>query len=199
MRAFLLLIILTFFIVSCTPKVSVLSDEAEALKEFHKEREEFYKKAFEEGRNACRKEMLAAIHNEISMLKDVLEYERMVKGGFIVPPKIAKVVVPTEVTPDGKKIRSPYIEWIILEDAKFETRNIVERLLSQTYYVLVSILSDLSDAETLRQHISSEVEKDGKSLVKVYKTTKQSYAVVIETKEYALAEKYADKYKGQIL
>lgn len=199
MKAFLILVALMLFITSCAPKISVLSDEVEALKEFHKERENFYKKAFEDGKNACKKEMLAAIHNEISMLKDVIEYEKMVKGGFIVPPKVAKVVVPTEVTPDGKKIRAPYIEWIILEDAKFESRSIVERLLSQKYYVLITILSDLSDAETLRQHISAEVEKDGKSLVKVYKTTKQSFAVVIETKEHALAEKYANKYKGQIL
>lgn len=192
--AFLLL-----FSVSCAPKIGVLSEEAKALEEFKEKREEFYRKAFEEGKSACKKEMLAAIHNEIALLKDVMEYEKMIKGGFVVPPKIAKVVVPTEVTPDGKKIKSPHIEWIILEDAKFESRNIIERLLSKKYYVLIAIVSDVSDAEALRQSVAQEVEKDSKSSVKVYKTTNQSYAVIIETKEYELAERFMNKYKGQIL
>lgn len=195
---FFLSVLSGFILVSCAPKISVLSEEAQSYIEFKEKQQELYKKAFEEGKNACKREIFSALQSEISQMKDLMEYEKLVKGGYIVPPKVAKVVVPPEVSEDGKKFKSSYIEWIILEDAKFESRSLIERITSKKYHVLVGIFSALSDAEALRDVIAKDISND-KSVVKVLNTTKNSYAVVIETSDISLAEKYSDRYKGSII
>lgn len=195
----ILILSLTVFLCSCAPKVSVLPEEVKSMEEFNKNREEFYRKAFEEGKNACKKEIFSALQNEISRMKDLIEYEKLIKGGFITPPKVAQVIVPPEVSEDGKKVRAPYVEWIILEDAKFETKSLIERILSQKYYVLLGMFSTLSDADIMRDTVSKSVEKEKNVIVKVVQTTNNNYAVVLETSSMELAEKYEKQFKGQIL
>lgn len=173
----------------CAMQKGVIEKEyLEALKAQEKIKE-VYQKGFEDGKNTCRQEFTQNLAEEYKRLSRIVEYNEYLRGSFIDPPLIAEVIVPMSVSSDGKKVVMPHVEYVIVKDANFEARNLLERLLKQKKYVYVGVYFTDDDFENKKQEILN-VLKDKKNyeIRKAPVVGESGFALIVVTEDQSVVD-----------
>ena len=151
-------------LMGCAPKISVLSSEdvkkIENTEKVQKEIDKVYREAYLKGYEDCRKEYYERLKAEYDMLIKRYGYNEYIRGGFVKPPVIAKVVNPPKVSEDGKSFSAPEIKFIILRDAVFEPRNLIERLLSHNYFIFLGIVYGEDEVRERRSVVEEFLKRE---------------------------------------
>lgn len=188
-KNFFVMLLSGLLICGCAAQKSVIDEEyLEALKAQEKVKE-VYQKGFEDGKNACRHEFTQNLVEEYKRLSRIIEYNEYLRGGFIDPPVIAEVVVPMNVSSDGKKVVMPHVEYVIVKDASFEARNLLERLLKQRKYVYIGVFFTDEAFESKKQELLS-VLKDMRNfeIKKAPVVGESGFALIVVTEDQAVVD-----------
>lgn len=186
-----------FLLAACAPKYSVISDEAKSSVVSSEERELIFKSGFEEGKKLSREEFLKAFTEELEKLKGLVLYEEMKKDGYFSPPIIVPVIGGGGVSEDGKTFSSPWIEWVIVEDAKFKKDDFLKSIMRVKHYVFLGIFESYSEAEGFVNKVTLLSKDDTFRFMKVKNS--KSIAIVIETPYRENSDKYAGSYGGMVI
>lgn len=187
----------------CAPKISVVDEEVLRASEVLKNKDEFYVKAYSEGYEACNKEWFERLKVEVENLKRQKIWNKYLEGGYVKAPLVAEVFVPAKVSDDGKTLSLPRIEYVIVDDARFEARNLVERLTKQATTVFLGLYFTKEEAELRLQEVEKYLENDGvkdKVELKSVPTFDGSGLVIlVRTEDKILAQKIVQDLRGQVI
>lgn len=194
---FLIYLVLAAGLASCAPKVSVIEEDVRECMILKEKKEEIFKSGVEEGRRLAREEFISNLKEEIEKLKGISGYEEMFREGFLVPPLVVPVIEGATVSDGGKRLSTPRMDWVIVEDAHFTKEDIARALLKRKGLVYIGSFEKYSDAVKVAENIKKEIkESDTVRILKVKGT--DDVAIIIETTPLKAVE-YADKFRGVII
>lgn len=193
-------------LVGCAPKISVLPEEIKKIMEIEevkKEIDRVYREAYLKGYDDCRKEYYEKLKAEYDMLVKKYGYNEYLRGGFVKPPVIAKVVSPPKVSEDGKSFSAPEVKFVILKDAVFEPRNLIERLLSHNYFIFLGIVYGEDEIREKKNAVEEFLKREcGMNCEGKYEVEEvpvvdgKGVAVILKTSDPYVKKKVMDELGG---
>jgi hypothetical protein len=199
----ILISLIVAFVAGCAPKVKVVDEEVIKSVEAVEKKDELYAKAYSEGYEACNAEWFERLKVEVENLKRQKMWNKYLAGGYVKPPKIAEVYVPAEVSPDGKTLALPKIEYVIVEDAMFEPRSLVERLTKQTTTVFLGLFFTEDEYEKRLAEVEKFLNKNGlRDEVEIRKAPAvdgSGNALLLRTEDRNVAKIIIDNLGGQVI
>jgi len=196
-------LVIVLALVGCAPKVKVIDEEAIKSFEAVKQKDELYLQGFKEGTEACNAAWFFRLQSEVEDLKRQKLWSKYVKGGYVKPPLIAEIYVPPEVSEDGKSYKPARIEYVILEDAKFVSENLLQRLSKKTVIVFLGLFYTNDALEKRKAEVEKHLKEKGWEeavWVEVLLAASGSgKALVVKSEDYAKAKVIAEELGGEVI
>lgn len=195
--------VLLWACVGCASKVKVVDEEAFKSLEAVKKKDELYYQGYRDGVEWCNKEWFMRLQSELEDLKRQKLWSKYVKGGYVKPPLIAEIYIPSKISEDGKTFTSGSIEYVIVEDAKFVSENLLQRLSQKRPLVFLGIYFTNESLNEKKAEIKSYLRQKGwdkEASVEVMMTVSgKGKALLVHVKDFKKAEILANDLGGEIV
>jgi len=196
-----LVIVLT--LVGCAPKVKVIDEEAVKSLEAVKQKDDLYLQGFKEGTEVCNQAWFFRLRSELEDLKRQKLWNKYVKGGYVKPPLIAEVYVPPEISEDGKSYKPARVEYVILEDAKFVSENLLQRLSKKTTVVFLGLFYTNDALEKKKTDVEKYLKEkgwEGSVWTETFLAASgNGKALVVKTEDYGKAKEISEEFGGEVI
>ncbi len=129
------------------------------------------------GMDICKAKTINLIREDIEALKAFQMYDRLVRGGVVVPPRIVTIVSQGGVSRNGKQLTAPSLSMIIQKEAYFTDTSFLKRLADSVTVYLVGFYENQQDAQARLKAISKQIDR--KDSAEITQTDKGDYALII--------------------
>lgn len=187
----------------CAPTVSVVDEEAIKSLEAMKQKDELYYQGFRDGVEWCNEGWFARLQSEMEDLKRQKLWSKYVKGGYVKPPLIAEIYVPPKISEDGKVYSPATVEYVILEDAKFVSESLLQRLTEKTSLVFLGVFYTNESLEKRKDEVWKYLKQkkwEDDVFVETFLTASgKGKALIVRTEDQSKAKAISEDLGGEIV
>ena len=187
----------------CAPTVSVIDEEALKSLEAMKQKDELYYQGFKDGVEWCNEGWFTRLQSEMENLKRQKLWSKYVKGGYVKPPLIAEVYVPPKISEDGKVYSPASVEYVILEDARFVSESLLQRLTEKTSLVFLGLFYTDESLEKRKDEVLKYLKQkkwENDVFVETFLTASgKGKALIIRTEDQSKAKVISNDLGGEIV
>lgn len=187
----------------CAPTVSVVDEEAIKSLEAMKQKDELYYQGFKDGVEWCNEGWFTRLQSEMEDLKRQKLWSKYVKGGYVKPPLIAEVYVPPKISDDGKVYSPATVEYVILEDARFVSESLLQRLTEKTSLVFLGVFYTNESLEKRKDEVWKYLKQkkwEDDVFVETFLTASgKGKALIVRTEDQSKAKVISEDLGGEIV